>query len=49
MSKRCILFLLMAIAGATQIACAPLAAGVVGAAIGHEIAEDEAEDERERN
>lgn len=40
-------YLLLILAGATlaaQFGCAPLAAGVAGAAIGHEIAEDEDDD-----
>jgi hypothetical protein len=41
MLKRCILALLLGITIATQFGCAPLAAGVAGAAIGHEHAKRE--------
>jgi hypothetical protein len=43
------LWLLFGAALTSQIGCAPLAAGVVGAAVGHEVAEERAEDERERD
>jgi hypothetical protein len=49
MWQRLMLLVLMSIACAAQIACAPLAAGVAGAAVGHEIAEEKAEDERDED
>ena len=54
MSKRHLLLLLTSLTVVTlsavaQLGCAPLAAGVAGAAVGHEIAEEEDEDDGDRD
>jgi hypothetical protein len=47
--KRYLLLFLAGITVAMQFGCAPLAAGVAGAAVGHEIAEEEDEDDGDRD
>jgi TctA family transporter len=50
MSKRYILLtILTAAVMGTQIGCAPLAAGVVGAAVGHEVAQKRDEDDGDKD
>ncbi len=49
MLKRSILVLLFGMTIAAQYGCAPLAAGVAGAAIGHEAAERRDRDDRDRD
>jgi len=50
MSKRYILLTILAAAAlGTQIGCAPLVAGVVGAAVGHEVAEQRDEDDGDKD
>ena len=41
MLKKLLFVTMLGLTVATQIGCAPLAAGVAGAAIGHEIGEEE--------
>ena len=40
MPKKLLLVTILGLTAATQFGCAPLAAGVAGAAIGHEISEE---------
>ena len=47
--KRLWLMILLGATVATQWACAPLAAGVAGAAVGHEIAEEKDEDDGDKD
>jgi len=47
--KRLLLMILIGAAVAAQWACAPLAAGVAGAAVGHEIAEEKDEDDGDKD
>jgi hypothetical protein len=47
--KRLLLMILLGATVATQWACAPLAAGVAGAAVGHEIAEEKDEDDGDKD
>jgi hypothetical protein len=49
MLKRLWILMLIGATCASQWACAPLAAGVAGAAVGHEIAEEEDEDDHDRD
>lgn len=47
--RRLLLIVLAGIGVLSQVACAPLAAGVAGAAVGHEVAEENDEDDGDRD
>jgi hypothetical protein len=50
MAKRCFLLTVLGVVMlGTQIGCAPLAAGVVGAAVGHEVSEKRDKDDGDKD